>query len=249
MAVGVKKNPIKTQEARDLGKRIADLIEIGRISEGYALLTPVLSQRTPFRMLGLIGEAVGDSSLDKVNDFLEIIASDKTEGGWVVMACALGRQLERDFWGVFERCHTYITSADIWYATDIFGERVPGPALLADFDKTLSAISPWREDDNRWIRRTVGVAVHFWAKRSKGEVEYNPKARILLDFLDPMFEESDMDAVKGIGWGLKTLGRYYSGLVADWLVEQVVNRQRKHRTLMLRKSLTYLSEEQKARVI
>ena len=62
-----------------------------------------------------------------------------------------------------------------------------------------------------------------------------------------MFEEWEMDAVKGIGWGLKTLGRHYPDLVADWLAQQVVPGQRRHRTLMLRKPLTYLSDEQCAR--
>lgn len=31
-----------------------------------------------------------------------------------------------------------------------------------------------------------------------------------------------MDAVKGMGWGLKTLGRHYPDLVADWLGQQFV---------------------------
>ena len=62
-----------------------------------------------------------------------------------------------------------------------------------------------------------------------------------------MFEEWDVTAVKGVGWGLKTLGRHYPDLVADWLAEQVVQRQRRHRALMLRKALTYLSDAQRAR--
>ena len=32
--------------------------------------------------------------------------------------------------------------------------------------------------------------------------------------------EEDADAVKGIGWALKTLGRRYPGAVAPWLVQQ-----------------------------
>jgi hypothetical protein len=109
----------------------------------------------------------------------------------------------------------------------------------------LDLLAPWREDANRWVRRTVGVAVHFWAKRSRGE--HAAEAKGLLTFLEPMFEEWNMDAVKGVGWGLKTLGRHYPDLVADWLAQQLVHRQRRHRALMLRKALTYLSDEQRAR--
>jgi hypothetical protein len=50
-----------------------------------------------------------------------------------------------------------------------------------------------------------------------------------------------------VGWGLKTLGKHYADLVADWLARDVIPGQRRHRTLMLRKALTYLSDEQRAR--
>jgi hypothetical protein len=50
-----------------------------------------------------------------------------------------------------------------------------------------------------------------------------------------------------VGWGLKTLGRHYPDLVTNWLAEDVRPSQRRHRALMLRKALTYLSEEQRAR--
>ena len=64
-----------------------------------------------------------------------------------------------------------------------------------------------------------------------------------------MFGEWDMIAVKGVGWGLKTMGRYYPDLMADWLAQRVVPAQRRHRALMLRKALTYLSDEQCARAL
>jgi 3-methyladenine DNA glycosylase AlkD len=238
---------MKAKEARELGERIAALVQAGQMTQAYVLLAPVLAKRTPFRLLDRIGEAVGASPLDATNAFLERIATDKTEGGWVVIASALGAQLDRDPAGAFARCREYIIAADVWYATDILGERVPGPALVAHFQPALDLLAPWREDANRWVRRTVGVAVHFWAKRSRGEGA--AEAEALLAFLEPMFEEWEMDAVKGVGWGLKTLGRHYPDLVADWVAQQVVHRQRRHRALMLRKALTYLSDEQRARAI
>jgi 3-methyladenine DNA glycosylase AlkD len=234
-------------QQRELGKRITTLVQTGRPDEAYALLTPVLAERTPFRSLERIGEAIGAGPLPVVNAFLERIAAAKAEGGWVVIGSALGRQLNRDLTGAFARCRNFIIIADVWYATDILGERVPGPALVAKFQPVLALLAPWREDVNRWVRRTIGVAVHFWAKRSRGAPEYIPRVETLLTFLEPMFSEWDMDAVKGVGWGLKTLGKHYPDLVADWLAQQVICRQRRHRALMLRKALTYLSDEQRAR--
>jgi hypothetical protein len=166
----------------------------------------------------------------------------------VVIGSALGQQLDRDLEGALARCRAFVIAGQVWYATDILGERVPGPALVADLEPTLELIAPWREDEDRWVRRGVGVAVHFWAKRSHGAPELSRQAGALLDFLEPMFEEWELDAAKGVGWGLKTLGRHYPDLVASWLEQQVVGHQRRHRALVLRKATTYLSEEQRARV-
>ena len=234
-------------EARALGGRIAALVEAGQVHQAYVLLAPVLAERTPFPILGNIGEMVGGGPLPAVNGFLEHIAAHRTEGGWVVIGTALGRQLDRDLHGAFARCRNFTILADVWYATDILGERVPGPALVAFLSSALQFLAPWREDPNRWVRRTVGVAVHFWAKRTRGAQASLRPAEALLSFVEPMFSERDMDAVKGVGWGLKTLGGYYPDLVADWLAQQVVVRQLPFRALLLRKALTYLSEEQRAR--
>jgi hypothetical protein len=216
--------------------------------EAYRLLAPVLGERTPFRLLDRIGRAVGAGPVPPVDAMLERIASERTEGGWVVIASALGQRLDRDLDGAFALSRSYIVAADVWYGADILGERVPGPALLTHFDASLGLLGPWRQDDNRWVRRTVGVAVHFWAKRSRGVPGLSARAGELLTFLEPMFEEWEMDAVKGVGWGLKTLGRHYPDLVTEWLVEKVVRRQRRHRALMLRKASTYLSDGQRARL-
>jgi len=238
---------MRVGEARELGERVAALVQAGQMTQAYALLAPVLAARTPFPVLGRIGEAIGAGPLEPANTFLEHVAAAKTEGGWVVIGSALGQQWTRDLESAFARCRDLIIAADVWYAADILGERVPGPALVADFRPSLDLLAPWREDGNRWVRRTVGVSVHFWAKRSRGAADCTAQAEALLALMAPMFEEWDMDAVKGVGWGLKTLGKHYPDLVADWLAQQVVPGQRRHRTLMLRKALTYLSDEQRAR--
>ncbi len=149
--------------------------------------------------------------------------------------------------GAFARCRAFIVAAGAWYAADILGERVPGPGLVAHFPPALELLAPWREDGNRWVRRTVGISVHFWAKRSRGAADRIAQAQALLNLLEPMFAEWDMDAVKGVGWGLKTLGKYYPDLVANWLAQRVVPGQPRYRTLMLCKALTYLPAGQRAR--
>jgi 3-methyladenine DNA glycosylase AlkD len=198
---------MKTREAREMGQRLAALVQAGQPVQAHALLAPVLARRTPFAMLRHIGRPIGADSLGLVNPLLELIATGKTEGGWVVISSALEGQLERDLDGAFARCRDFIVLGDVWYAADILGEGVVGHALLALFQPSLNRLASWREDSNHWVRRAVGAGVHFWAKRSRGATEHISQAEALLAFLEPMFEERDISAAKGVGWGLKTLGR------------------------------------------
>jgi hypothetical protein len=240
---------VRSKEASELGKRIAGLVEVGQIVPAHELLVPVLAERTPFAMLRRIGGPIGAGPLSQVNAFLGLVAAGRTEGGWVIIASALKVQLDRDLAGAFARCRSHIIDANVWYAADTLGEGVTGEALVSHFEPALDQLCPWRKDPNPWVRRAVGVAAHFWAKRSRGAPEQAPKAETLLAMLEPMFWEWDMIAVTGVGWGLKTLGRYYPELVAGWLAQVVGSSGRSHRALMLRKALTYLSDEQRAQIV
>jgi hypothetical protein len=240
---------VKTDEALALANGIVAALSAGELRAADALLAPILSTRTPFRLLERIGHTIGDGPQDAVNPFLETIAAGRTEGGWVVIGGALNRQLDSDLQGALARCHGFVIASDVWYGADVLGERVPGPGLLVEFEPTLSLLSAWREDENTWVRRSVGVAVHFWAKRSRGAPGSDPQAKRLLRFLEPLFSEWDLNAVKGIGWGLKTLGRYYPELLVDWMAREVQPGSRRHRKLMLKKALTHLSNEQRTRAI
>jgi hypothetical protein len=236
---------MKRLEARVLGLRVARHLTDDGPDRAFRLLTPMLQRRTPFRSLDEIGRSIGGIEEGVLLPFLDRIADTKSEGAWVVVASALGARLPAHASTSFECSRTYIIIGDIWYAADIFGERVPGPALIMDFRAALPLLSPWRQDHNSWVRRAVGVAVHCWAKRSKGEAALVPQANALLDFLAPVFSESDLRALKGIGWGLKTMGKYFPQQTADWLSGQVA---RPHRRPLLSKAITYLSASQKEEI-
>ena len=240
---------MKTSEAKIIGENLASLVQSGELDAAYSLLVPILAHRTPFSALDRIGSALGECPIEPVNKLLESLAADKTMGGWVVIASALREQLEHDFDGAIDRCRGYIVASDVWYGADIQGERVPGPALVFNFMQALDRLAVWRDDPNRWVRRTVGVSVHYWAKRSRGKDEQADQAKELLTFLSPLFTEWEMDVAKGVGWGLKTLGRYYPDLVTPWLVEQISDPQRRYRALMLRKAMTYLPDDQKGEIL
>lgn len=239
---------MNTSQAREIRLHVWELVQTGQIDPAFACLQPVLAEAVPFRLLDIIGNPPGSVLLDSLIPFLEKIAWTRAMGAWVIIGTALGAKIPT---GLNESlalaCH-FIAFADVWYGVDSIGERVPGPALLSDFSTSLPLLVAWREDENRWRRRAVGVAIHFWAKRERGSPISIPQAQLLLEFLEPVFEERDRDAIKGIGWGLKTLGRYYPDLVTEWLVERVGRGRRYYSALMLRKAMTYLPEESKTRI-
>ncbi len=228
-----------TKEADSLGIELAGLVESGRSAQARAALVPILSSRIPFRLLDRIGAKIGESPARGTCAFLEDLVRGKAMGAWPLIGSALAAQLEKDSKGALGHCREFIIQGDVWYAADTLAERVPGAALVSDFGRTLALLKPWQTDPNRWVRKSCGVAVHLWTKRAHGEERYLPKVDRMLGFLAPMFTEEDMDAVKGIGWALKTLGRYYPGAVAPWLVRQA-GRARSVRPLMLRKATTDL---------
>ena len=235
-----------SQEAKRSGSIIWSLVKQDCSGEAFTCLQPILAQPIPFRLLDTIGAASCFVPLTQTIPFLEQIAATRAMGGWPIIGSALQMHLPENLTVCLELARRFIMVGDVWYAVDILGERVPGPAFLSAFDETLTHIDPWRSDPNPWVRRATGVAIHLWAKRRRGTPGTQDQAVQLLSFLEPQFEEHQIDAIKGVGWGLKTLGRYYPTQTADWLHQQLFENKRKPRALMLRKALTYLPEAEKA---
>jgi len=237
---------LRASEAKALGRHILHLIVAGELDEAHASLSPALVQRIPFRTLDWIGEEIGAGPVPPARAFLQGVVDADSLGGWPIVGSALARQMDRDPTGVLKACRGFIITGGKWFSTDILAERVLGCALASDFEGSLEQLSPWRDDRDRWVRRALGVGIHNWGKRSHGSKGLSHQADVLLAFLEPLFEENELDAVKGIGWGLKTIGRFYPDRLARWLHDQLFIKRLPHRKLMLRKALTYLSQDQRA---
>ncbi len=232
---------LTAKDADELGDRLAKLIARGHRHKAYDLIAPTLAIKTKFHLLDRIGSRAGAAPYEPLCRWIDKVAAAAAMGGWVIIGSALTAQLADHRAEALAKCRRIIAMGGCWYVTDILGERVPGPALLGSFKPTVTSLGSWRTADSRWVRRAVGVAAHFWAKRSRGAAPR--QAKELVRLLEPMFEEREIDAVKGIGWGLKTLGRHYPEQLTPWLAEQVA---RPHRALMLRKATAYLTAEQRA---
>lgn len=218
-----------------MGREIRALLEMGKTARAFGVVEPLLKRRVPFATLDRVAREFGQVLLEKQKAFLESLAHSRTIGSWPMIGTALAEQLENDLSGALAHERMLIMIGDVWYAADAVGERTAGTALVKHFDATLKHFETWRANENRWVRRSIGVGVHVWTKRNKGTE--TDKAKRILELLEPLWGEQDMDAVKGIGWGLKTIGRYYPTLMKEWLQAQT---SRPHRALMMSKARTYL---------
>lgn len=233
---------MKSAQIDDLSQRIVACLKADHLEQASDILLPLLHDRTPFRTLDRIGARIGTEPLPVLDPLLDDLAQSRLEGAWVVIGSSLAIQIPSTLTHVVRRCRHFIVLADAWYAATILGERVPGKALVTHFSEGLEQIKPWRHDANRWVRRALGHAAHVWAKRTR-ELSTTPEeAIILLEFFEPLLVEQDTDALKGIGWGLKTMGKTYPAQVADWLQKIVIEQKRPCRPYLLRKACTHLPE-------
>ena len=236
---------MKRAEIRELATGCRDLLAAGDVAGVLRRLEPVLAEKTPFRLLDLCGQALGraaEVTPENLTGLLDALAATQAIGAWPLIGSALAAAyLPHDLSRAFAEARRYIVQAGVWHATDAIGERVLGEGLRADFNTALSLLEDWRAETSLWLRRAVGVAVHLYAKRERDRPE---QAARLLDLLEPLFDERDTYALKGVGWGLKTIGKFYPDLLVPWLREQVATK--KPRKLMVRKAVTYLPDEVKA---
>ena len=236
---------MKRAEMRELAAWCRDELVAGKVQRPLEQMQPVIAARTAFPLLDLAGQVIGEAAQTDpaaFTAFLDGLATTDAIGAWPLIGSALAAAyLERDLPHAFAEARRYSLRADVWHATDAISERVLGQGLRTDFDAAYSLLGTWRQEDSPWLRRAVGVAVHRYVKRERDSPDC---AERLLELLAPLFEERDTSALKGIGWGLKTVGKYYPELLVPWLQGQLA--AKRPRKLMVRKAVTYLPDDAKA---
>lgn len=237
-------NTITTDKINPLSKKVINAINAGNNKKAVNLLKKVLDIKCPFPKLDLLGRNIGQAGLKSSKKYFsafdQIIAYN-TMGSYVVVASALIQFLEIDFEQVMQKTRKYIIKGDVWHVCDNMAERSLGQALVDYFEKTIPWLKNFLKAENVWLPRAVGVAIHFFSKRVKDEPA---KTKKLLDLVKPYIETKQKDIVKGIGWGLKTIGKYHPDILIDFLSRQLKARKKLSK-LILKKALTYLPKEQK----
>jgi len=235
---------IPSEQIKSLPEKLSRLILAGDDMTTVETLRPILDGECPFQKLDLLGRQIGEATNSvpkKLLKALDRIIDHNAMGGFVIVGQALISLLRNDFDEAMEKSREYIVKGDKWYVTDIIGERSIGQALIEYFDKALPWLRKFLEDENKWVKRSAGVAIHFFSKRIRNEPE---KTKRLLSLVEPHIEVKQADVVKGIGWGLKTIGKYHSEILVPFLKKQL-EAKRKLSKLMLRKATAYLTGNEK----
>lgn len=238
---------ISNAEIKALAEKAVNLISADKDKEVVDTLRPLLDTKCPFLKLDLLGKETGGAGSSQPQKFFrsfDEIIDYNAMGGFVVVGQALICFLPDNFEKVMEKSRKYIIKGDVWYACDIIGERCLGQALIDYFDETLPWIAKFLKDENRWVKRSAGVAIHFFSKRVLDEQE---KTRKLLKLIEPYMEEKQVDVIKGIGWGLKTIGRHHPDILVEFLYKQI-KLKKNISGLMMKKALTYIDEDKKLKI-
>jgi len=233
--------------ARSIAERCVEAVGRENKEDFWNILNPVLDAKVPFPLLDEMGKRLGEAGRFNPSKYFvvfdEIIAKDKM-GGYVIVGRALAAFLETELEASISKATEVIVKGQTWYVCDIVGERVLGQALVAHFDSAISVLERMTVVEDQWVRRSIGVAVHFFAKRNREDIE---KMRQLMALLLFVIEDKRVNVVKGVGWGLKTIGKYQPKLVEEYLQETV--KTKRISKLMLRKATTYLDEKTKEKLV
>ena len=237
---------ITRDEIEVLAQKVVSLTASGKNAAALNVLKPSLDVKCPFTKLDMLGRKIGQAGRDnaKLFETFDTIIEYGAMGGYVIVGQALIEFLPRNFMYVMEKSREYIIKGNVWYVCDIIGERSLGYAVVDYFDKTLSWLEKFLNDECTWVKRSVGVAIHFFSKRVLNQPE---KTRMLLNIIEPHIEEKEINVVKGIGWGLKTIGRYHPDILMEFLENQLELEKNISR-VMMRKALTYLEKDKKAKI-
>lgn len=237
---------LSMQDADAAASRAEALIRDNRLEEACLLLDPLALGRTKFPTLDRVGARLGQANVRTVIllEALDRMVSRRAVGYYVIVGSALAQLLRSNMATCLEKTAEYIMIGDSWDKCDAIAERAWGRALVEDFPRAYEYMAKMVKHENRWIRRGVGVAVHYYAKKRRTAVA---QMRRLLLLLAPALGERNHDAAKGIGWGLKTIGRHQPKLLIAYLRTQM---RRAHPTkLLLRKAATYLPARAKKEFI
>lgn len=194
------------KEAREIATRICSELPF-EVSRCYNNLNDAFwAHKTPFPVLESVA-VVLHSELSEI-DLMELIGYSVKEnrmGSYVVAGKSLQLLLKGNLKLYMQRAVDFMIYGNEWYVCDIIAERVFGHGLLIEFQKTFNILKSYVSHENMWIRRAIGIAVHYAVKNKLGL----PEVEKLFYLLAEQAEEKNIHIKKGCGWGIESIGKYH----------------------------------------
>jgi len=230
-------NKISSQRAAELALECSAYLAEGDLGAFWTCLQPVLESKLSDESLSLFGEILGEEGAKDPERYFgafDGMIAKKSRGCYVIVGKALSRMLETRFEQACNRARDYIAEGQSFEASDLVGQSVLGAALVKYFDQTLAVLEELSHDESRWVKRAVGAAVQFFSE----EVRDPDRTRRLMELTLPLMASQDEVVLKGVGWGLKTIGRYHPQILEKFLKTQIGRRSIS--PAVVKKAIAYL---------
>jgi 3-methyladenine DNA glycosylase AlkD len=172
----------------------------------------------PVPVLTSIGKGIGKMARKRVEDFLplaQLLWNEYGREGRVVAVIPLGvmelANPERIIPLLRDMCRTCLT----WEDADRLAMNALEPIVRKKPEAWLSALEPWLEDENKWVRRaSVTVVGRLPMKRP----EYAAHALMLIERL---LTDDEMDVKKAVSFAIRLVARGEVDPVRDFLARHV----------------------------
>lgn len=219
----MEENKLSAQRAAELALECSAYLAEDDLGAFWSCLQPVVESKLSDESLDLFGEILGEEAGKNTERYFrafdEMIAK-KSRGCYIIVGKALSRMMESHFEQCCDRARDYIARGQSYEASDLIGKPVLGEALVKYFDQTVGVLEELSHDESRWVKRAVGAAVQFFSE----EVRDPERTRRLLELTLPLMASQDEVVLKGVGWGLKTIGRYQPDVLEKFLKTHIGRR-------------------------
>jgi 3-methyladenine DNA glycosylase AlkD len=136
----------------------------------------------------------------------------KENGSEVIAGKMLQLRLDKHYKESMTKAAAYIAAGGHWLPCDTVGERVFGHALLTLPEKTIPQLKKLAKHEDKWIVRSVGVAVHYAVKKGLKKAHAEEMFRLLLSLAGT----TDFHTKKGIGWAAKTTAKFHPDIIKKY---------------------------------
>lgn len=176
----------------------------------YVLNNGLLAHKVKFPLLEFVAGCLFDCiPFAEQLSIVQRLVGKSEDGSSVIAGKLLQLRLPHHLPEAFSHAVELIIAGNTWYHCDHVGERVFGYGLLTQFEAAFPLLPGYLHHENAWIRRAVGVAVHYATKKG------SPASHVeqLCDLLLTQAGTRDYQVQRGVGWGLKTIAKFHPNII------------------------------------